>query len=64
VATGATGIVKALEAQGRTDITVVALAGDGAASNTSFGKLSAAALRNDNMMFFTCDNEAYMNTGV
>ena len=64
VATGATGIVKALEAQGRTDITVVALAGDGAASNTSFGKLSAAALRDDNMIFFTCDNEAYMNTGV
>jgi pyruvate ferredoxin oxidoreductase beta subunit len=64
VASGATGIVKALEAQGRTDITVVAMAGDGAASNTSFGKLSAAALRNDNMIFFTCDNEAYMNTGV
>jgi len=64
VATGATGIVKALEAQGRTDITVMTFAGDGAASSTSFGKLSAAALRNDNMIFFTCDNEAYMNTGV
>jgi pyruvate/2-oxoacid:ferredoxin oxidoreductase beta subunit len=64
VATGATGIVKALEAQGRTDITVIAMAGDGGASNTSFGKLSAAALRDDNMIFFTLDNEAYMNTGV
>ena len=64
VATGATGIVKALEAQGRDDITVLVFAGDGAASSTSFGKLSAAALRNDNMIFFTCDNEAYMNTGV
>ena len=64
VASGATGIVQALEAQGRTDITVIAMAGDGGASNTSFGKLSAAALRNDNMIFFTLDNEAYMNTGV
>lgn len=64
VATGATGIVKALEAQGRTDLTVLCFNGDGAASSTSFGKLSAAAMRNDNMIFFTCDNEAYMNTGV
>jgi len=64
VATGATGIIQALEAQGRTDITVLTFAGDGAASNTSFGKLSAAAMRDDNMIFFTCDNEAYMNTGV
>jgi pyruvate ferredoxin oxidoreductase beta subunit len=64
VASGATGIIMALEAQGRTNITVIAMAGDGGASNTSFGKLSASALRNDNMIFFTCDNEAYMNTGV
>lgn len=62
VVSGGTGIVAALEMQGR-NIPVVSLAGDGAASDTSFGKLSAAALRNDNLIQIVFDNEAYMNTG-
>ncbi|MFQ6076257.1 MAG: thiamine pyrophosphate-dependent enzyme [Candidatus Bathyarchaeia archaeon] len=61
---GATGIVEALKALGKEDITVVAWGGDGATVDLCFDKLSAAASRNDNMMYFCCDNEAFMNTGV
>jgi pyruvate ferredoxin oxidoreductase beta subunit len=64
VADGATGIVHALKAQGREDITVVSSAGDGAIGDISFGKVSAAAERNDNMIQICVDNEAYMNTGI
>lgn len=64
VSDGATGILKALKVKGRTDVKVLSFAGDGATSDTSFGKVSAAANRNDNTIFFCCDNEAFMNTGV
>ena len=64
VADGATGIVAALTAKGRKDITVVSSAGDGATGDISFGKISAAAERNDNMIQVCIDNEAYMNTGI
>jgi len=64
VADGSTGIVAALAAKGRGDITVVSSAGDGAIGDISFGKVSAAAERNENMIQVCVDNEAYMNTGI
>ncbi|MBN2335818.1 pyruvate synthase subunit beta [Candidatus Bathyarchaeota archaeon] len=64
VADGSTGIVNAFKAKGWDDITVVSSAGDGATGDISFGKLSAAAERNENMIQLCIDNEAYMNTGI
>ena len=64
VADGATGIIAALVAKGREDITVVSSGGDGAVGDISFGKVSAAAERNENMIQICVDNEAYMNTGI
>jgi len=64
VADGSTGIVAALAAKGRDDVTVVSSAGDGAIGDISFGKVSAAAERNENMIQICVDNEAYMNTGI
>jgi pyruvate/2-oxoacid:ferredoxin oxidoreductase beta subunit len=64
IGVGATGIVRALKARGRTDIKVVSMAGDGAASDIGFAKLSAEAERNENFVQFVMDNEAYMNTGI
>ena len=64
VADGATGIVNAFKAKGWDDITVVSSAGDGATGDISFGKISAAAERNENMIQICIDNEAYMNTGI
>lgn len=64
VADGATGIVAALEARGREDITVVSSGGDGAVGDISFNKISAAAERNENLIQVCVDNEAYMNTGI
>lgn len=64
IADGATGIIHALKAKNREDITVVSSAGDGATGDISFGKVSAAAERNENMIQICIDNEAYMNTGI
>lgn len=64
VADGGTGMVHAFKAQGLEDITVVSASGDGAIGDISFGKVSAAAERNDNMIQICIDNEAYMNTGI
>jgi len=48
--------------KGRTH--VVAWAGDGGTFDIGFGQLSAAAERNDNIIYVCYDNEAYMNTGI
>ncbi len=64
IADGATGISAALRAKGRNDVTLVSSGGDGASSDISFGKISAAAERNENMIQICIDNEAYMNTGI
>jgi pyruvate ferredoxin oxidoreductase beta subunit len=61
---GAAGIAAGLEVTGRGDIPVIAMGGDGAVSDISIGQVSACAQRNDNILFFCMDNEAYMNTGV
>jgi pyruvate/2-oxoacid:ferredoxin oxidoreductase beta subunit len=64
VADGATGISAAFRAKGREDVTIISSAGDGATSDISLGKISAAAERNENILQICIDNEAYMNTGI
>ncbi len=59
----AAGIKSALEARGNKTTQVVAWAGDGATFDIGFGAVSAAAQRNENIIYVCYDNEAYMNTG-
>jgi len=63
VGDGASGIAAAFKIKGREDITVLSSAGDGGVGDISFGKVSACAERNDNIIQLCIDNEAYMNTG-
>jgi pyruvate ferredoxin oxidoreductase beta subunit len=60
----ASGVVAALEIQGKTDITVVGWAGDGGTADIGIQALSGAAERNTNYIHVCYDNEAYMNTGT
>ena len=60
----ATGMAAALKAKGRTDVRVVAQAGDGGTVDIGFGALSGMFERNDDVLCICYDNEAYMNTGV
>ena len=48
---------------GRPDINVIGFAGDGATADCGFQSLSAAAERNEKMLYICYDNEGYMNTG-
>ncbi len=59
----ATGLARGYKIIGREDITVAALIGDGGTTDIGFEGLSGAAERNENVFWFTYDNEAYMNTG-
>jgi pyruvate/2-oxoacid:ferredoxin oxidoreductase beta subunit len=63
-ASAASGVRAGLNAQGKEDVTVVAWAGDGATFDIGFGAVSAAASRNEDMLYVCYDNEAYMNTGI
>ncbi len=60
----ATGVIGALKALGKTDITVAAWAGDGGTADIGIQSLSGACERGENFIFICYDNEAYMNTGV
>ena len=63
-AISAAGIRAGLEAQGKTDVTVLAWAGDGGTFDIGLQSLSATVERNDNIIYVCYDNEAYMNTGI
>jgi len=70
-ASGMTGVASALNVlrrKGRLKekerIVPIAIAGDGSACDIGFAALSGAAERNEDGIFFTFDNEAYMNTGI
>ena len=63
-AVAAAAISRALKAKGQDDVTVVALAGDGGTYDIGFQALSAAAERNEDIIYICLDNEGYMNTGV
>ena len=60
----ASGIKAALRLRGRDDVNVVVWAGDGGTSDIGFAGVSAAADRNEDLIYVLNDNEAYMNTGV
>ena len=63
-AAAASGLRRALDAQGKQQTQVVVLAGDGGTYDIGFQCLSSAAERNENMIYFCLDNEGYMNTGA
>ena len=60
----ASGIRAGLNALGKSDITVLAWAGDGGTTDIGIQALSGAAERNDDIIYVCYDNEAYMNTGI
>lgn len=63
-AASASGIVAGLNAVNRSDITVVAVAGDGGTYDIGIQALSGAAERETDFIFVCYDNEGYMNTGT
>jgi pyruvate/2-oxoacid:ferredoxin oxidoreductase beta subunit len=63
-AISASGIRAALDVLGKKDINVLAWGGDGATFDIGLQALSAAAERNDDIIYVCYDNEAYMNTGI
>ncbi len=60
----ASGIRAALDVRGDTDTHVMVWAGDGGTFDIGLQALSGAAERNENIIYVTYDNEAYMNTGI
>ena len=63
-AAAASGVRAALDLKGQPDTTVCAWAGDGGTFDIGIQALSAAAERNEDIIYVCYDNEAYMNTGV
>lgn len=60
----AAGIRAGLEMQGRHDVNVLGLAGDGATVDIGIQSLSGVFERGDRIIYICYDNEAYMNTGI
>lgn len=60
----AAGVSAGLKELGHGDATVAPLAGDGATGDIGLQAVSAAAERNDDILYFCHDNEAYANTGM
>lgn len=60
----ASGVRAGLDMRGDTETTVMAWAGDGGTFDIGLQALSGAAERNENFLYVTYDNEAYMNTGI
>ncbi|MBT3182281.1 MAG: pyruvate synthase subunit beta [Deltaproteobacteria bacterium] len=58
------GVRAALDIQGKTETQVMGWAGDGGTFDIGLQALSAAAERNENVIYVCYDNEAYMNTGI
>jgi pyruvate/2-oxoacid:ferredoxin oxidoreductase beta subunit len=63
-AASASGIAAGLAAMNKSDITAVAIAGDGGTFDIGIQALSAAAERGTDFIFVCYDNEGYMNTGT
>jgi pyruvate ferredoxin oxidoreductase beta subunit/2-oxoisovalerate ferredoxin oxidoreductase beta subunit len=63
-AAAASGLRRALNAQGRHETQVLVLAGDGGTYDIGFQCLSSAAERNEDFLYVCLDNEGYMNTGA
>ena len=60
----ATGVAAAMRVKGKSEVRVVAQAGDGGTVDIGFGCLSGMFERNDDVLFICYDNQGYMNTGV
>jgi 2-oxoisovalerate ferredoxin oxidoreductase beta subunit len=60
----ATGIRHSLDRQGKQDVPVIVLAGDGGTFDIGLQSLSGAAARGENILYVCNNNGAYMNTGV
>ncbi len=60
----ASGVERALKAQGKEDINIVAFGGDGGTTDIGIQSLSGAMERGHNLTYICYDNEAYMNTGI
>ena len=63
-ASTAAGVKGGLEIRGDTETIVAAWVGDGGTFDIGIQALSGAAERNDDIIYFCYDNEAYMNTGI
>jgi len=59
----ASGVAAALRAQGRNDVRVIVIAGDGSTFDVGFGALSGMLERRDDVLYICVENGAYMNTG-
>lgn len=59
----ASGVAAALRYQGRRDVKVLAIGGDGGTFDIGFASLSGMLERGDDVLYICYDNEAYMNTG-
>ncbi len=59
----ASGVVAALKAQGKSDVRVISIAGDGSTFDIGFGSLSGMLERGDDVLYICVENGAYMNTG-
>lgn len=64
IAAYSSGIRVALEVLGKTDVNVVAFAGDGGTVDIGLQALSGAIERGHRFIYVCYDNEAYMNTGI
>ncbi len=60
----ASGVRRALIAQGKPEVTVMVWAGDGGTFDIGLQALSGAAERREDFIYVCYDNEAYMNTGI
>jgi len=60
----ATGMKRALKKLGKDDTIVLGIGGDGGTADIGIQALSAAAERNEDILYVMYDNEAYMNTGI
>jgi pyruvate ferredoxin oxidoreductase beta subunit len=63
-AAGASGVEAGLRKLGKTDITVVAWAGDGGTYDIGIQALSGALERQTNFIYICYNNEIYSNTGI
>ena len=63
---GVSAALNILEKEGKLSekVNLFVVAGDGGTADIGFASLSAAAERNEDVIYFCLDNEAYMNTGI
>ena len=60
----ASGVERALKAQGKEDVNILAIGGDGGTGDIGIQSLSGAMERGHNFIYICYDNEAYMKTSL